>query len=472
MSISLPHQTTLQTQTTASGLRPPLRELAERVSGRLHTPVDPDWAATCVPWRVNVEQHPMAVLDAHDSHDVVAAMRWAATHEVPVTTQTTGHGAVEVDGVSPADGALVVRCGGLREISIDLERRTAWVGAGVRAGELLAALDGSGYTYLAGSNPSPSVVGMTVTGGLSWFGRAYGAGADSVRTVEIVDGLGRLRQVGPEDPELFWALRGAGGDFGVITRMELALHPAPRLSAGRTLWPITRMAQVLDAFREVTARAPEELTVWFQVMHFPPLPELPEEIRGQSFTAVAYTFLGDAEAMAAAVAPLDAVPGALRHTAGPTGVGAVGALAEEPTDPTPGLEFARLLERLDDTTAAALVEQAGTPGATPLAIVQVRHLGGALRRGGDSAFGPIEEEYLLQAIGIPAVPELGPAIEAAFGRLDAAVAPATADRIPLAFLGDEHTDRWWSPQTRERLVAVKRETDPLGIVRSNRPVSG
>lgn len=455
-----------------SGPRGPLRDLRARVSGRLHTPEDPDWDLVRTPWRVNVAQSPLAVLDARDTHDVVAALRWAATHEVTVTAQTTGHGALERDGSSTADGALVVRCTGLLDIEVDLDRRSVWVGAGVRAGDLLAALDGSGYTYLAGSNPSPTVVGMTVTGGLSWFGRAFGSGADSIRTVELVDGLGRVRRVGPEEAELFWALRGAGGDFGIVTRLELALHPAPRLHGGRLVWPVERMPEVLEAFRTVTATAPPELTVWFQVLHFPPLPELPEEVRGRSFTAVSFTHLGDAATAEARLAPLAAVPGALVRRSEPLSLPEVGTLAEEPTDPTPGMEFARLLTHLDADVAEALVGQVGTPGRTPLMLLQVRHLGGALRTDGGSAYGPVSDEYLLQAIGVPAVPELVPAIEGAFAALDASVAGASSGRVPLAFLGDDSTDRWWSSVTRARLVAAKAETDPLGIVRSNRPVAG
>jgi hypothetical protein len=461
-----------QARPVEPGPRGPLRALAERVSGRLHTPDDPDWAATVVPWRVNIAQRPVAVLDAHDSHDVVAALKWAGAHEVPVTTQTTGHGATAVDGVSPADGALVVRCTGLTDVEIDLERRTAWVGAGVRAGDLLAALDGTGFTFLCGSNPSPTVVGMTVTGGLSWFGRAFGAGADSIRTVELVDGLGRLRRIGPDEAEHFWAVRGAGGDFGVVTRLEIALHPAAQVYGGRLVWPVEQTAEVLAAFRTVTATAPRELSVWFQVQHFPDVPFLPEEIRGRSFAAVAYTFLGAEATAQARLAPLAGVPGLLLNTSGPVPIADLGHVAAEPVDPTPAIEYARLLTGLDDATAAALVDEVGTRGGTPLTIIQLRHLGGALREGGTSAYGTIQEEFMLQGIGIPAVPELVPVIAGGVARLDASVAAVSTGRAPLAFLGEDSTDRWWSPEVRARLVAAKDELDPLGIVRSNRPVRG
>ena len=173
-------------------------------------------------WIVNIPQHPMAVLEVHDVDDVIAAVRWAVDHGAQVTAQPTGHGANDT-----LENAVILRTRALGGIDVDLERRTAWVGAGVKAGELCDELDGTGLIFLCGSNPDPTVVGMTITGGISWFGRAYGLGADSIVTVEIVDGLGRLRRVSAtEDPELFWAVRGGGGDFGIITRVEVALHPA------------------------------------------------------------------------------------------------------------------------------------------------------------------------------------------------------------------------------------------------------
>ena len=108
-----------------------------------------------------------------------------------------------------------------------MRRRTVTIGAGVKAGELLAALEGTGLTFLCGSNPDPSVVGMTITGGISWFGRAYGLGADSIVSVELVDGLrpARAGLSATEHPDLFWAVRGGGGDFGIITTLDVALHP-------------------------------------------------------------------------------------------------------------------------------------------------------------------------------------------------------------------------------------------------------
>ena len=446
-----------------------LEDLRRLVAGRLHTPADSTWEQVRTPWNVHVEQRPMAVLEVHDTDDVIAAVRWATQQGVQVTAQPVGHGANY-----PLDGTVILRTRGLRGIEVDVRRRTAWVGAGVKAGELLAELDGTGLTFLAGSNPDPTVVGLTITGGISWFGRKYGLGADSIVTVELVDGLGRLRRASAtENPQLFWALRGGGGDFGIITRMEVALHPAPELYGGRLLWPIEQMGEVLRTFAQVTASAPEELTIWFHSYQFPPFPEVPEPIRGQAFASIAVVFLGSREDAESALAPFRAIEGLAMDLMGEVPLAELGSVADEPTDPTPGIHRSHLLTHLDEDAIAALVATVGPGSGSPLPVFQIRHLGGAfaqdVRDGG--AHGPVTEPYSLFALGIPMGPEVLEVIDRYFGRISAAVDHLNSGRTLLNFqeVGDD-PGLWWSPATRSRLGAVKRASDPLETIRSNRPV--
>jgi hypothetical protein len=458
--------------TTAGHLAQHLAELRAAVRGTLHTQADPTWDAVRTPWVVNIEQRPLAVLEVADTDDVVTAVRWAAVHRVPVSAQPVGHGATHAQ-----DGVLLLRTRALRSLSIDIRRRIAWVEAGVKAGELLTALDGTGLTFLAGSNPDPTVVGMTITGGISWFGRAYGLGCDSIRTVELVDGAGRLRTLGAdssgEDAELFWALRGGGGDFGVITRVELDLHPAPQVYGGRLLWPIDRIAEVLQAFAQVTAAAPPELTTWFHAYRFPPLPEVPDAVRGKAFASLAVTYLGAAREAEALLAPFRAVPDLVLDLVGDVPLSTLGAVADEPTDPMPTMETGGLLDRLDDELVERLVDVAGPESGCPLTVLAVRHLGGAFaeHRNDGGCHGAIPEPYTWFALGVPASAEVATAVEGTFLQLRDAVAGHTSGRGLLNFLG-AHGDpgRWWSPATRERLVAAKEAADPWGLVRSNRPV--
>ncbi len=447
-----------------------IADLRRRVGGTVHTAEDPTWDRARMAWTVNVDQHPLAVLEVHDADDVQAAVRWAVDHGVDVTAQPTGHSA----STETTAGVLLLRTRALDEITVDVQRRTAWVGAGVKAGELLAALDGTGLTFLAGSNPDPTVVGMTITGGISWFGRAFGLGADSLVTVELVDGLGRQRRLSAtEDPELFWAVRGGGGSFGIITRVEVALHAAPALYGGRFLWPLEQTADVLEAFRAVTATAPPELTLWFHTYQFPPLPELPEPIRGRSFVAVAAAFLGEAGDGERLLSPFRAVAGVEMDLMGPVSMAALGSIADEPTDPMPGMQSSHLLRELDDATAAAIVALVGPDSGSPLTIFQIRHLGAAFaaEKAGAGSHGPVTEPYSLLSIGIPAVPELVPAIHGHFARIAEAVAPVDTGRKLLNFLEEgEDPALWWSADTRARLVAAKQVTDPLGLIRSNRTI--
>jgi hypothetical protein len=450
-------------------LREPLADLRRRVAGTLHLPDDETWDTARGAWVVTVDQHPLAVLEAHDTQDVVTAVRWARDHEIPVSAQPTGHGTT-----GAFEQVLLLRTGGLGGIHVNLAARTATIGAGVRAGELLAALDGTGLTYLAGSNPDPTVVGMTVTGGLSWFGRAFGAGADNIEAVELVDGMGRLRTLSAADgdPELFWAVRGGGGDFGIVTRITLRLHPAPQLYGGRLFWPIEQVRAVLDAFRAVTAAAPASMTVWFHGYRFPPFPEIPEPLRGQAVASVAVAHLGSGEEAERLLAPFREVPGLILDLVGDVPIAALDSIAGEPTEPSPGRDWSALVHDLDDQAVEALVAAVGPDAANPLAMVQIRHLGGALaeRRTGGGAFGSLPEQYLVAAVGIPLGPGGGDAVEAGFADLAAAVSSVSSGRAPLAFLGRRSTDDWWSPETRARLVAAKRSADPLGVIRSNRPV--
>ena len=448
-----------------------LDDLARRVTGRLTTPADPDWETARAAWVVNIPQHPMAVLQVRDVDDVIAAVRWAVDHGAQVTAQPSGHGANDT-----LENAVILRTRALDGIEVDLDRRTAWVGAGVKAGELCAELDGTGLVFLCGSNPDPSVVGMTITGGISWFGRAFGLGADSLVTVELVDGLGRLRRVSAtEDPELFWAVRGGGGDFGIITRVEVALHPTAEVYGGRLMWPVERMHEVLTTFRDVTRTAPEELTTWFHTWSFPPLPDVPEPIRGRSFTGVAVAFLGSREEAEEVLAPFRAVEGLAMDTLGPVPLSQLAAVASEPTEPMPGMTRSHLLEDLDDDTITALTAVVGPGSGSPLPVVQIRHFGGAFTRRpeGAGSHGPVSEPYSLFALGVPVVPELVEVISLYLGRVSAAVAGVASGRTLLNFLeAGQDPSLWWTPETRERLVRAKQSSDPLQTIRSNRPVRG
>ncbi len=443
-------------------------ELATLLPGQVVDPRHPDWAGMSSPWTLSVPQRPIAVVNASDEEDVVATVQWARRHGLTVSAQPVGHGAT-----TALSGTVLVRTRGLQSITVDAENRVARVGAGVKWGELLAATAPYGLTGLAGSSPDPSVVGFTLGGGLSWFGRAYGLAAHSIVAVEIVDAGGDLRRVtATSDPDLFWALRGGGGDFGMVTAMDIALHPAPHVYGGRLLWPIEMARPVLTAFRRVTENASEATTLWAHLLRFPPFPEIPEPLRGGSFVSVEVTHLGSAAEAETLLAPLRSLPTLWMDSLGTVPLADLGGIVAEPVDPMPTMELSGMLRSLDDVAIDRLLSVAGGP-ESPLAVVQIRHLGGALARAtqADGPTGAITEPYQLFCLGVPVASEVAAAVTASFARVRETLASHLTGRQMFNFLADNDDPvSVFTPNALARLARVKTTIDPDGTFRSNRPV--
>ena len=446
-----------------------LRDLQDLLPGRVLVPGDPDWDRARLGWALGVDQRPAAVVTVQDCDDVVAAVRWAARHGLGVSAQPVGHGAT-----AALTGTVLLRTAALQEIIIDVERRVAYVGAGVKWGTLLAALEPTGLMALAGSSPDPSVVGFTLGGGLSWFSRALGLTAHSVVAYEVVDARGERRRVSQaSDPDLFWAMCGGGGDFGIVLAVEIMLDHVGPIIGGRMLWPLEMARPVLRAFRQITADAPDELTLWAQLFRFPPMPELPELLRGRAFVAVDMTFLGSETEADRLLSRLRQLPAQVIDTVGTVPLSELGGIAAEPVDPMPTQEYSELLHGLDDATLDRLVDAAGAGADVPLVVVQIRHLGGALTRATaqDGPNGAIAEEYSVFCLGVPVAPGLPEAIEAAFGEVRTALGEQRSGRTLFNFLGAESDlGSTFTAATRARLREIKASVDPTGVIRSNRPV--
>lgn len=432
-------------------------DLRAAVKGRVLTQGDEGFDVARRPWNLAVDQRVAAVVDAADAADVAAVVRQARLAGLAVLAQPSGHGAS-----GDTDGAILLRTGGLSGVEICPQERMARVGAGVKWGEVTAA-GPHGLTGLAGSSPAVSVTGYTLGGGLSWFSRAHGFAANSVRAFDVVDADGVQRRVTAQsDPELFWALRGGSGEFAVVTAVEFSLHPAPELYGGRTVWPASAAPAVLEAYREVTATAPDELTVWYDLLQFPGAPAM---------VAVDTTYLGPAGEAEALLRRFDKIDGRMSDSRGPLPVAELGTITAEPTDPGPGTSRAELLTELTDDVAEALLAEP----IDPLLSVQLRHLGGALAGlpANAGACGELTEPYLLYTFGIPTTPEKAAAVHERQRDLAAALTPYTSGRKPYTFLAPgERAANAFTPAALSRLRALKRERDPRGTFRTNYPVLG
>lgn len=411
------------------------------VRGRVWLPGDEGFDGVRRPWNLAVEQPVAAVVEAADAADVAALVRHAAATGVSIATQPNGHGAT-----GRTDGTILLRTGNLDQIVID--GRIARIGAGVRSGALQQAAAAHGLTGLPGSSPVVSVTGVALGGGLSWFGRAFGWVADSVVAFDVVDASGSLRRVsGESDPDLFWALRGGGGDYAIVVGLEVALRAAPSVVGGRMLWDGGRARAVADAFRSLVPDAPDELTAWLELVHFP---------GAEPMVAIDTTYLGDEETARKLLAPLDALPTPMVDTRRTMAVSELGSITAEPTDPSPGMGRAELLTTLDDALDTLLAEP-----VAPLMAVQVRHLGGALARASDSPHGALAEPFLAYLFGAPT-----PAVAARQRELAASL--PVSGRKPVTFLNPEESlSDALAPEAITRLRRIKAERDPQGVFRAN-----
>jgi FAD/FMN-containing dehydrogenase len=441
-------------------------ELRAVLDGRVVAPGDDGWDLARRAWNLNVPQQPAVVVEATGVADVAATVQVAARCGVPVAAQPRGHGAT-----AAVDGAILLRPTGLRDVVIDSDRRTARVGAGIRWQELNEALSGTGLSSLPGSSSDPSVVGYTIGGGISWFGRRYGLAAHQIRAVDLVDPDGRqVRVTGESDPDLFWALRGGGGDFGIVTALELNLLSVNHIHGGRLMWPIEQAAAVLAGYLEVTASAPAELTVWVSLLHLPDLPVVQPPLRGRWVTAVDVTYLGNAADAERALRPLLGRLAQPIGSLGPVRLADIGAIAAEPTEPTPVMESAMLLDSVGERAIGALLDAVPPDPSSPLGVVTLRHLGGAFARpaGHYGAAGHIREPYLLLTAGAAPDPRVAPVLAASIGGVAAAMAAYCSGRTPPNFGHDAVSV--YPTDVLDRLRSIKRQRDPHGVVRSNRPV--
>ena len=446
-----------------------LPTLDAAIVGTVSRPGDATWDTDRQAWNLSVNQEPLAVVALADAADAVTTIRQAAAEGLTVTVQPRGHGATP----GMADGAVLVRTSALQDITIDTGRRVARVGAGVRWGDLNARLDGTGLIGLAGVNPSVSVLGYLLGGGLSWFGRNHGVASTSVRSIELVTPEGEQVRVSADaDPELFWALRGAGGEFGIVTAAEIELFPHPSIVGGQLVFPIDAAAGVLTAFIGLTATAPTELTAFANVMHFPPLPFIPEPVRGKSVVGLTVAYLGDEDGLATLLRPVRAAGPLIQDTVGPVRISQLGRIAAEPVDPSPSLDHAFLLRRFDDGTAARLLDAVGSRESTPLMAITVRHLDGAFATGKPDGgiAANIDEPFVAGAVAPVFDPTTVPAIRAGFTALQSGLGDDAVDRAPFNFLGSRPITDAYSAADITRLQALKRTRDPNNTIRGNRPI--
>ncbi|HEX8101982.1 MAG TPA: FAD-binding oxidoreductase [Solirubrobacteraceae bacterium] len=440
-----------------------LDALRARCAGAVVGPREDGYDQARQPWNVAYDQRPAAVAFPADAEDVAAIIAAARAAGAQVAVQGTGHAAYQLRDLS---NAVLIRTTAMTGVEIDPVARRARVGAGVLWQDVTPAASEHGLSGIAGSAPDVGVVGYTLGGGIGYLSRKHGLACNHVTAIELVTAAGDHLRCDPEtEPELFWALRGGSGRFGVITALEFGLVAVPELYAGALFWPWERSAEVLRRWRELTAEAPDELTTMARILQLPPIPEVPEPLRGRAWVNVQGAYLGPVEEGERLLAGLRELGPEIDMFA-PMPPAGLMRIHGDPEGPTPGFCETAMLDALPDAALDALLAAGGPGSGSPLVALELRHLGGALAEAAADcgSLGRLDGAYLMHTVGMPVTPELGQAIVTANARVAAAVAPYGRGREYLNFAcRPVAADTVYTAEDLRRLEAARAIADPDGL---------
>jgi hypothetical protein len=450
----------------SSGLR--LGIPAERV----HVPGDAAYDAARLPWNVAVDQRPAAVAYPHSAEEVSALVRAASDAGLRVAPQSTGHNAGPL-AARGLDDVVVVRTSDMNLVIADPGAEIVRVEGGAVWEPAVAAAAAHGRAVLHGSSPDVGIAGYSLGGGIGWYARKLGLATNSLTAVELVIGDGtHVRASAEENPALFWALRGGGGSFGVVTALEFRTYPIQTAYAGVLMWDIARTEEVLREWSAWAPDAPDEVSTSFRVLRLPPMPELPDFIRGRSVALIDGAVLGSDERGEEILRGLRALRPEL-DTFGRVPAPSLVRLHMDPEGPSPFTSDSRMFGSFPGAAVDAFVEAVGPDAETSLLMAELRQLGGALARPheGGGVLSHLDGQFVGFAGAIAATPEMGAQGHADATSLMGALEPWSNGRQYLNFAEnvvdtrDAYADAAW-----RQLAGIRSAVDPHGIFAANHPV--
>jgi len=422
-------------------------------------PGDPDWDRARSAFNLAADQRPELIAYPESADDVIAAVGYARANGLRIAPQRTGHAAQAIESLA---GALLLRTDRLTGVEVDGGARTARIAGGAAWGEVSDAATPHGLAPIAGSSRTVGVAGYHLGGGLSLVSRKLGLAANAVRAIEIVTADGALtRATADSEPDLFWALRGGGGSFGVVTALEIDLFETPEIYAGNLLYPAERAREILHAWREATLTAPDELTLCGRVLQVPDVPGPPPPLRGRAFAVVDAIFLGGESDAAELLAPLRALDPEI-DTAAAAGPDILGRVHMDPEDPVPALTDHILTGPLPPEAIDAFVDAVGPGSGSSLVVAELRQTGGALSRPapGGGALDSLPGDCFGFGVGALMAPGATEAVRADLDRLRAALAPCDAGSYFNFSERPAPISTFFSEDVVARLRAVKDRWDP------------
>lgn len=443
----------------------PAQQLHERGVSRVLRPDDPDYSTALSCFNTRVDHRPDVVVEARNEDDVRAAVAVAAETGLPAVPIGRGHGFDRA-----MDGGIAVTTAAMARVSVDAGARTAVVGAGATWSQVLEAAAPHGLAPLAGSAPHVGVIGYLLGGGLGPVARTYGFAADHVRDLRVVTGLGEaLTASAVENPDLFWALRGGKGGLGIVTQATIDLLPIATLHAGGIFYDAEDAHAAVHGFVDWTAGLPASVSTSLALLRLPPLPELPEPLRGRFVVHVRVAVVDTpAERALELVAPLRDAADPILDSFAEMPYAALGSIHADPTAPMPVVEGGCLLRTFDHAAADALLAAAGPAADVPLAAVELRLLGGAIATAPASpnAAGGRDAGFGLHVVAAP-VPELDAVLPGAVQHVLTSMAPWATGGVLANFCGNandpDDLQTAWPEAVRARLRAIRAQHDPKSV---------
>jgi FAD/FMN-containing dehydrogenase len=449
--------------------------LRDCVHGPVIGPEDEGYDEARSIWNGAIDRHPAWIVRCTGVADVVAAVRFARERDLPVAVRSGGHG---VGGHSLCDGGLVIDLWLMKGIRVDPASRTARAEAGVLWGELDRETQHFGLATVGGIVTHTGIAGLTLGGGIGWLMRKHGATVDNLLSADVVTATGEVVTASDEqNNDLFWAIRGGGGNFGIVTSFEYRLHPVgPIVLAGPVFHLIEDAPEVLRFYREFIAEAPDELTTIFELEMAPPAPFLPEEVHGKPILMVGACYAGSPDEGGEVVRPLKQFGRPIGDLLEPKPYTALQSMLD-PFVPHGWHRYWKSVELppLTDDAIDTLVEHAAAL-TSPKSYCIVFQLGGALARVGkdETAFSQrgAAHNVNINAVWTEEDPEAERHIGWARSFFDA-MQPHAGDHVYVNFLGDEGADRVrqaYGDRKYERLARLKRKYDPTNFFRLNQNI--
>jgi FAD/FMN-containing dehydrogenase len=447
--------------------------LRTKLKGSLILPGDSAYVSASQPWNLNAQQQPALVVIAESKSDIQVAVKYAHDHNLGVGVMATGHGIGR-----PCDNGMLINTSRLRGVQINPTLQTSTVDAGAQWKDVINAAQDHGLATLAGSAPHVGVVGYTMGGGFGYLARKFGLNASSVTGAEIVTAAGDLVRVSADEkPDLFWAVKGGGGNFGIVTSLDFKLYPLKTVYGGAVFYAVEKAEEALIFFANWSKQIPDELTAAIAIMNVPNIPAAPEMLRGRSIVVLKACYCGsDLEAGANIIAPLRSLGRSILDTFKVMPVAAMDTISRDPVDPMGIVQYGGMIKDLSRETIDAFLKVAGAGSGSPLLMAEFRTLGGVLSKntGDINLIGDSNARFSINAIGPATTPTIAMKVQTHLKTLAQAMSPYETGEVFLNFMEvDPDASRVRKAYTEEdlhKLIQLKKKYDPENTFRFNRNI--